>query len=160
MTTTAKTSGTRRKQLQQEQPRKTRGRPAAGPVDSPARRADMPAAPWTVTPAPRKGKRKTDIASTVEGGPTSSPPVRVTASEPSRGTSVAGETKKAVCIALLSRPGGASLQELQAATGWQAHSVRGFLSGAVRGRMGRGVSSEKTAEGERRYRITPAGAGA
>ncbi len=160
MTITAKSSGTRRTQSQQEQPPKTRGRPAAGPVDGQAPRSGRPASPPTEAPAPRKGKRRTEIASTAEGGPTSSPPVRVTASEPSRATSVAGETKKAVCIALLGRPEGATLQELQAATGWQAHSVRGFLSGAVRRRMGREVSSEKTADGERRYRITPAGAGA
>jgi len=129
-------------------------------VDSPARRNNRPAVPPTEAPAQRKGNRKTEIASSAEGGPTSSPPVRVTASELSRATSVAGETKKAVCIALLGRPEGASLYDLQAATGWQAHSVRGFLSGAVRRRMGREVTSEKTADGERRYRITSAGAGA
>jgi hypothetical protein len=37
---------------------------------------------------------------------------------------------------LLKRPGGATAAELQKATGWQPHSVRGFLSGAIRKKMG------------------------
>ena len=61
--------------------------------------------------------------------------------------------KKQICIALLCRTDGASIAELQQATGWQAHSVRGFLSGEVRKRMGRQLTSETTVSGERRYRI-------
>jgi len=34
-------------------------------------------------------------------------------------------------LALLKRAGGATLQHLMRATGWQAHSVRGFISGAL-----------------------------
>lgn len=55
-------------------------------------------------------------------------------------------------IALLRAPGGATLFELQAATGWQVHSVRGAMAGALR-KKGYSISSEKP-EGElRRYRI-------
>ena len=43
-------------------------------------------------------------------------------------------SKTAKILALLKRPGGASLQQLQKATGWQAHSVRGFLSGTLKRR--------------------------
>ena len=39
-------------------------------------------------------------------------------------------------LALLKRTGGATLDDLMKATRWQSHSVRGFLSGAVRKRMG------------------------
>ena len=49
-------------------------------------------------------------------------------------------TKKASVLALLRRPGGASLQELMSATGWQAHSVRGFLSGMVGKKNGTGAA--------------------
>jgi len=42
---------------------------------------------------------------------------------------------------------------LQKAAGWQAHSVRGFLSGTVKKKLGLEVASEKTGKGERRYRI-------
>ena len=41
-------------------------------------------------------------------------------------------TKKQICIGLLKRRKGASVKELQDATGWQAHSVRGFVSGTVK----------------------------
>lgn len=57
-------------------------------------------------------------------------------------------------VALLERPVGASVAEMCVAAGWQAHSVRGFLSGTVKKKMGLAVTSEVTAEGERRYRIS------
>ena len=41
------------------------------------------------------------------------------------------------------------------ATGWQAHSVRGFLSGTVGKKMGLTVTSTKGADGERRYAVEP-----
>ena len=63
-------------------------------------------------------------------------------------------TKTAKVLDLLKRPGGASLKELRKATGWQAHSVRGFLSGALGKKMGLTVRSTKAEDGERRYSIT------
>lgn len=65
-------------------------------------------------------------------------------------------TKKRVCIDLLSRPNGASTEELQQATGWQAHSVRGFLAGTVKKKLGLTLVSDKLADGPRRYRIMSA----
>jgi len=62
-------------------------------------------------------------------------------------------SKKAKLLALLKRPGGASLEQLIKATGWQAHSVRGFLSGELNRRMGLRVLSSKP-EGERIYRLS------
>jgi hypothetical protein len=54
---------------------------------------------------------------------------------------------------LLKRPGGVTAQELMKATGWQPHSVRGFLSGTVRKKMGHEVISSKGEDGERSYSI-------
>lgn len=65
-------------------------------------------------------------------------------------------TKAETIVSLLSRKGGASLTDLQNATGWQPHSVRGFLSGTVRKRMGLTLESTKTADGERRYALNGA----
>jgi Protein of unknown function (DUF3489) len=65
-------------------------------------------------------------------------------------------TKQQVCLDLLSRPEGATVEELQAATGWQQHSVRGFLAGAVKKKLGLTLLSEKPEAGARRYRIASA----
>jgi hypothetical protein len=62
-------------------------------------------------------------------------------------------TKGAAITALLKRNSGATLDELTAASGWQAHSVRGFLSGTLKKKLGLTVSSERSEDGVRRYRI-------
>jgi hypothetical protein len=61
-------------------------------------------------------------------------------------------TKAVRIIALLSRPPGATLTEIMAETGWQAHSVRGFISGQLSRRLGLRITSFKNS-GERTYRI-------
>src|SRR3989304_1090470 len=62
-------------------------------------------------------------------------------------------SKKAAILALLRQPNGATLKDLMAATGWQAHSVRGFISGAIVKKMGLKVESSKRADGERAYAL-------
>jgi uncharacterized protein DUF3489 len=62
-------------------------------------------------------------------------------------------SKAAKVLELLKRPEGVSMKELLKATGWQAHSVRGFLSGAIRKKMGLTVTSTKGEEGERTYSV-------
>ena len=62
-----------------------------------------------------------------------------------------GTTKLALLIAHLSASGGASIAELCEATGWQPHSVRGALAGALR-RKGHVIRPGKEG-GLRRYRI-------
>lgn len=62
-------------------------------------------------------------------------------------------SKKAVVLDLLKRPNGASLKEIMAATGWQAHSVRGFISGALGKKMGLAVESTRREDGERLYQL-------
>jgi hypothetical protein len=62
-------------------------------------------------------------------------------------------SKKAIVLELLRRPEGATLADIQAATSWQAHSVRGFLSGALGKKMGLAIESIKTPDGARSYRL-------
>jgi hypothetical protein len=62
-------------------------------------------------------------------------------------------TKTAKILAMLRRPVGASLAELRKATGWQPHSVRGFLSGAVKKKLGLRIDSVSRDDGERAYRV-------
>jgi hypothetical protein len=60
-------------------------------------------------------------------------------------------SKAAQVFALLCRPEGATVREMQELTGWQRHSVRGFLSASVR-RQGSRVRSFSRS-GERAYRV-------
>ncbi len=62
-------------------------------------------------------------------------------------------TKAELILKRLRSKRGASLDELSKATGWQPHSIRGFLSGTVRKRMGLSVEAETSKSGIRRYRI-------
>ena len=63
-------------------------------------------------------------------------------------------TKAARIIALLKQPSGATLKAIMALTGWQSHSVRGFITAHVRKKMNYRVQSFKRG-GERVYRIRP-----
>ena len=67
----------------------------------------------------------------------------------------AGQSKLAALIALLRSPEGATLPQMTTATGWQAHSVRGAMSGALKKKQGLTITSEKTEAG-RVYRIVEA----
>ncbi len=62
-------------------------------------------------------------------------------------------SKAAKVVALLKRPQGAGLKELLRATGWQPHSIRGFLNGTVVRKLGLKISSTKAESGERRYAV-------
>jgi hypothetical protein len=61
-------------------------------------------------------------------------------------------------IAMMRRPKGASISELTKATAWQAHSVRGAISGTLRKKQGLNVVSEKSGD-VRLYRIADKTAG-
>ena len=63
-----------------------------------------------------------------------------------------GESKQATLIKLLKRPGGATIDEMAKATGWQRHSIRGVMSGVLKKRLGLSIASEKEERG-RIYRI-------
>jgi hypothetical protein len=54
---------------------------------------------------------------------------------------------------LLKRSGGVTAKELMKGTGWQPHSVRGFLSGTIGKKMGLSLVSTKGEDGERSYSI-------
>jgi hypothetical protein len=62
-------------------------------------------------------------------------------------------TKASQIIKLLSRTNGASLDELMKVSDWQQHSLRGFLSGTVKKKLGHQLSSQQGKNGIRRYRI-------
>ena len=84
---------------------------------------------------------------------------KVTSSAPPNATSNADEakvervTKQERVLTLLGRTDGASIEEIMLATDWQQHSVRGFLAGTVKRKLGFPLTSSKTKDGARRYRI-------
>jgi uncharacterized protein DUF3489 len=92
-------------------------------------------------PAARKHARKSTKPKTRRG----SLPVSRTAAPPS-------DTKRARIIAMLRTAGGATIAAMMTATDWQQHSVRGFLAGVVRRKLGLDLVSEPTDQG-RIYRI-------
>jgi hypothetical protein len=98
------------------------------------------------SPAADTGPQAPGVArtKTKPGKPASRAPKRVTARNGS---------KTAQIIELLQRPNGVTLKDLMAATKWQAHSVRGFISGALRKKLGLTVQSTKGADGQRSYSI-------
>lgn len=57
-------------------------------------------------------------------------------------------------LSLLRRERGATIPDIMTATNWQAHSVRGFLSGTVRKKLGLNLVNEAGVDGIRRYRIS------
>ena len=63
-------------------------------------------------------------------------------------------SKTAKILDLLKRPGGVTLKELMKATGWQPHSVRGFLSGTIGKKRGIPVESFQSSDTERAYRVS------
>ncbi len=108
-------------------------------------RTPAPAAPQPAGPT-QGARAKTDPleATAAEAVPTTALPAKAP-----RGS---GQTKLDRLVKLLRRPQGATLAEMQAVTGWQAHSVRGALAGAIKTRLALAVSSEKEERG-RVYRI-------
>ena len=63
-------------------------------------------------------------------------------------------TKQAVLIELLTRAEGATLPQMTEATGWQVHTVRGAMAGALKKKLGLDITSEKQPGTDRIYRIT------
>jgi hypothetical protein len=67
-------------------------------------------------------------------------------------------SKQSRVIAMLQLPTGTTIAAMMKATGWQQHSVRGFLAGVVRKRLKLKLGSKKV-DGQRVYQIASAGSG-
>ena len=62
-------------------------------------------------------------------------------------------SKKAIVLDMLKHRDGATLADIMSATDWQAHSVRGFISGSLGKKMGLTVESFKRPDGVRAYKV-------
>lgn len=118
---------------------------ATGDKPKPRKKASRAPRRAPVAPAKAKsGKKATP--------PKKAPIGRGTAKAPKPEVAREG-TKTARILDLLKRPGGVTSKELMKRTGWQPHSVRGFLSGTVGKKMGLTVTSTKGDDGERNYSL-------
>ena len=128
-------------------PAETANAPAAAPAEQPKlpKKPRVAAHAADVAPSKARSAHKATQAKKANKGATS-------AKSPKKTASARAGSKTAKVLDLLKRSGGASLKELMKATGWQAHSVRGFLSGALGKKMGLTVSSAKAGE-DRRYSV-------
>jgi hypothetical protein len=117
--------------------------------------------------APKKGNTKPSAASRRKlpsGAANPKKPLRPVepkamqvgaAKTPVKAEELSGErvTKRERMLTLLSQPAGASIEEMMQATNWQQHSVRGFLAGTVKKKLGFSLTSVKPDDGVRRYQI-------
>jgi hypothetical protein len=118
--------------------------PTSGEADSPAE-APAPASEANgakkrakAAPAGGKGKKATKTA------PATSEPEA--AGEPSPKPTPRAGTKQAQMIEMLKRPEGATVEQIAAATGWQHHTIRGAISGALKKKLGLTVEATRTRE--------------
>jgi hypothetical protein len=128
-------------------PVETANAPTAAPVEQPKqpKKPRVAAQAADVAPSKARSGHRASRAKKANKGATS-------AKSRKKEASARAGSKTAKVLELVKRSGGASLKELMKATGWQAHSVRGFLSGALGKKMGLTVSSAKVGE-DRRYSV-------
>ncbi|PPD34050.1 MAG: hypothetical protein CTY19_05970 [Methylomonas sp.] len=90
-----------------------------------------------------------DVRLALGGQPDTSEPESMTDVTPPSSKS----SKQAQVLAMLSRPEGATVPQICATTGWQAHTVRGTFAGAFKKKLGLEITSEKTKGSDRVYRL-------
>ena len=105
--------------------------------------------------AKSKSAEKRTVASSATPVPAPKPAARTAGDAKSR---QADGSKQARVIAMLQSPKGTTIAAMMKATGWQQHSVRGFLAGVVRKRLKLKLDSNKE-EGDRVYQIASADSG-
>jgi hypothetical protein len=99
-----------------------------------------------------KPKAKTKVATRSMARKNGKPKSRARSAPALSKSAVRPDTKHARIIAMLRAPAGATIATIMTATEWQQHSVRGFLAGVVRKKLGLNLVSEQTDKG-RIYRI-------
>jgi hypothetical protein len=93
-----------------------------------------------------------EAASSIEGEPESGGARKASKSKP-KAHGIRADSKQAKLIEMLMRPKGASIDEIVTAFGWQPHTVRGAIAGALKRKLGLNVVSEKSEGRGRIYRI-------
>ena len=102
---------------------------------------------------PRVGKKGANVAPRKGKSGKKASPAKKAPKGRKKASAARDGSKTAKVLDLLKRTGGVTAKELMKATGWQPHSVRGFLSGTIGKKMGLTVTSTKAEDGERTYSI-------
>lgn len=96
---------------------------------------------------------KTSATATLDGR---KKPTRTAADEDNgRAATAPSGTKQDLVLSMLRRPDGVTVAAVMEATGWQSHSVRGFLAGVVRKKLGLPLTSELSDHGRVYRSVTP-----
>ncbi len=113
-----------------------------------------------IMPKPSKSRKESPRARTAKGTLTRKPAKKARRGAASKGAaskkvngSARRGTKQAILIEMLKRSKGATIADMAAKTGWQTHSVRGAISGALKKKLGLPVTSERVEGRGRVYRI-------
>ena len=109
--------------------------------------------PFDESKATGKGPRTKVERAQVERAKVSNKTAKKAKEEPKAEATGDRGNKKAEVIAMMKRPKGATLSEIVAATGWQKHTVRGFVS-ILGSKGGEKIESSKNSSGDRTYRVT------
>lgn len=104
-------------------------------------------------PKATSAKRARAVASKKAKSGKKATPAKKAPKGATKATGARDGSKASKVLDLLKRPDGATAKELMRATGWQPHSIRGFLSGTVSKKMGLAVTSTKGEDGERTYSV-------
>jgi hypothetical protein len=105
------------------------------------------------TPSASGAKRARNVAPKKAPAGKKATPAKKAPKAAKKATGARDGSKTATILDLLKRKDGVTLKELMKASGWQAHSVRGFLSGTVGKKLGLAVTSTKGEDGERTYSV-------
>jgi DNA-binding MarR family transcriptional regulator len=110
---------------------------SAANAPAPAAEPDRAATPVKSKPSKARGKAKATKTSK---------PEPAAGGEATRKPTPRAGTKQALMIDLLKRPEGATIEQIAEATGWQNHTIRGAISGALKKKLGLTVEATRTRE--------------
>jgi hypothetical protein len=119
--------------------------PTSAEADS-AADAPAPITEADVATTPAKSRRSKGKAKATKTAAATSEPEAAPAGEPAAKPTPRAGTKQAKMIELLKRPEGATVEQIAAATGWQHHTIRGAISGALKKKLGLTVEATRTRE--------------
>jgi hypothetical protein len=124
----------------------SQGAPEAQDGGASAQEPEAPAEPAQAAVAPAAGKRKAKARAAKAAKPAQAKAPKPAKAAPADKPTPRAGTKQARMIELLKRPAGATVEQIAAATGWQHHTIRGAISGALKKKLGLNVEATRTRE--------------